>query len=55
MSPEKKKGMLGKAPISKRQEQKNLQQSSQGSAVDNFGKREEIALHQMATYKVTWV
>lgn len=33
----KKKGMLGKAPISKRPEQKKLQQSNQGSAVDNFG------------------
>lgn len=38
-SPEKKR-MLGKAPISKRPEQKKLQQSNQGSAVDNFGQEE---------------
>lgn len=32
-----------------------LQQSNQSSAVDNFGKKEEIARHQMARYKVTGV
>lgn len=55
MSPEKKKRHAGEGSYFKEARAKKLQQSNQGSAVDNFGKKEEIALHQMATYKVTWV
>lgn len=48
------KKTCSKRLLFQRGKSKKLQQSNQGSAVDNFGKREEFALYQVATYKVTW-